>query len=446
MTAEAMSASGGDAAALNRTYVKIMWRIMPMVLILWLTAFIDRTNIGFAMSNTMPADLGLSRFTTGLASSMFFLGYIIWEIPSNLALTKWGAKRTLTRIAVLWGIANSLMMFAGNGYWLGFFRFLLGSFEAGLFPGVLLYMTFWLPSERRAKMVGWFASMGGLAGFVGAFLYPIIVNNLTGVGGFAGWRWLFMIEGLITIVCGIVAWFVIVDGPDEARWLSDSEKAALKADLAREAEVMSHRKEKFMPQLATIVLWVLVLGQLTNNYCFTAVSTWGPLMVKEAGIGDPSSIGSIFKIISLLTFVVMVVIGYSSDFFNDTKRHYAAVAFLSAVGMVVVALAPSTPGVVIPGLAVATAFSGAAVAAFWAIPSRVYARMAIVVGFAFVSSAGNVGGFFSSSVLGFIRDEAGSYAGAFYFMAALYVFAGVMVLIFISDRASAKRVSAAAAE
>jgi len=197
---------------------------------------------------------------------------------------------------------------------------------------------------------------------------------------------------------------------------------------------MDHRKESFWPVLVAPIIWILVLGQLANNYCYTGLTIWGPTMMKEAGLTDVRTIGWIVSGISLLTFIGMVVVGYSSDRFNDTKRHYTICAVLSALGMITVALGSSSTTTVVGGLFWAQMFSGCAIAAFWAIPSRVFARMAMVVGLAFISAMGNIGGFFGASVLGIIREWTGSYAGGFYAMAALYVIAGLLIASFVTDR------------
>ena len=439
MQAITASGAGGvsSSTALDQTYRKIMWRIMPVVMVLWLVAFLDRQNIGFA-TLTMSKDLDLTAAAFGLAGGMFFLGYVFWEIPSNLALTRFGARKTITRIAVLWGISNAAMMFTNSAFMLYVLRFLLGSFEAGLFPGVLLYMTFWMPAERRSAMVGWFASMGAVAGIIGGPLAGYILTGMAGLGGYAGWQWLFLVEGLLSVVVGVVSWFFIHDLPETAPWLSSGEKTALAADLARDSEVMSHRKESFWPTLVSPIIWILVLGQVANNYCYTGLTIWGPTMMKDAGLTDPRTIGWIVSGISLVTFVGMVAIGYSSNRFNDTKFHFGVAALLSALGMVVVATGASSTNLVVLGLLWAQTFSGCAIAAFWAIPSRVFARMALIVGLAFISAMGNIGGFFGSSVLGVIRDMSGSYSGGFYVMAAIYVVAGLLVAAVIVDRATAK--------
>lgn len=231
-----------DDPALNATYRKVAWRLLPFLMALWILAWIDRVNIGFAKLQ-MLSELRFSETVYGLGAGIFFLGYFLFEVPSNLLLERIGAKRTIARITVLWGITCIAMMWVTTPLMFYILRFLLGVFEAGFYPGVILYLTYWFPTGRRAKAFGLFMSASAFAGVIGGPMAGNLMTGLQGVNGWSGWQWVFLIEGIPSVIAGIVTLLYLTDRPEEAgHWLDQNERQMLIADLARDRGALSGRE------------------------------------------------------------------------------------------------------------------------------------------------------------------------------------------------------------
>ncbi len=265
---------------------KIAWRIVPFLFLCYVVSFLDRINIGFAQLQ-MKHDLGFSDAMYGLGAAVFYVGYVFCEVPSNMLLARFGARRTFMRIMLLWGLASTGMMFVSQPSHFYVLRFLLGVFEAGFFPGIVLYLTYWFPANRRAAAISVFFAGVAVAGVLGGLLSGWIMRDMSGVLGLHGWQWMFAIEGAPAILLGVVAWFWLCDRPEHARWLSDAERERLAADLAadraRTGAPAPHSLRQVLAEPRTY-LFAFIYFSLTT--ALLMLLFWMPLMIREFGIHD----------------------------------------------------------------------------------------------------------------------------------------------------------------
>jgi MFS family permease len=426
-----------QAAALDRVYRKILWRIMPMVMVLWVVAWMDRTSIGFAKLG-MNSTFRLTDAEFGLAAGIFSLGYLLFEVPSNLVLLRIGARKTLTRIALLWGITCALTMFAGSATMLTVLRFLLGAFEAGLFPGVILYLTLWLPTERRATAVGMFASAAAMAGIISGPLGGLLLTTFNGAAGIAGWQWVFLIEGVLSILFGIVAWFVLTDKVDDAAWLSATERADVTADLARDASALGAREQGVWQAAGNPTAWLFCVIFTCTTMGNVVIAFFGPTILREAGVASAGTIGWIISGISVATVIAMIATGVTSGRSNDSRNHFLAATIGCIVGMVLLGFAvPHHTGLVIAALFIITVSAGPAIAVFWGMPPRVFSGTAVAVAIAFISSVSNIGNFFAPAIMGSLKQSTGTVAVGAWILAGTYLLSLLLTLLFVRQRAPA---------
>lgn len=281
-----------ESPLLEAVYAKTTWRLIPFLAALWIVAWIDRVNIGFAKLQMLD-DLKFSEAVYGLGAGIFFLGYFFFEVPSNLLLEKFGAKKTIARITIGWGITSIAMMLVRTAGLFYFLRFLLGVFEAGFYPGIILYLTYWFPSLRRAKAFGMFMCASAFAGVIGGPLAGTILKNLSGVHGWAGWQWLFLIEGIPSLIAGILTLFYLTDKPEKAGWLSAEEKQLLLKDLHKDQLRLGPREHKVSESLRNRKVWLLVLIFFCLLCANSTLTFWAPTVVKEVGFADTMTLGLI---------------------------------------------------------------------------------------------------------------------------------------------------------
>lgn len=415
------------------TYRRIMWRIVPIFTLLWICAWLDRTNVSFAKLH-MADDLGLSDAAYGFGAGVFFLGYLIFEVPCNLLLMRIGARKALTRIALGWGIISILMMFTQSANMFYILRFLLGACEAGMYPGGLLYFTLSLPAAYRGKAVAIFTSGGAIAGVIGAPLAGVLLTRFDQVAGLAGWQWLFLVEGALSVVMGGIFWLMVSDDIRKAPWLSPEERRAVSEDLARDSVSAGPRHEFIGEALRQPMLWLFCFLYISNATGYTAIAFWGPSLMAEAGVGNAETIGWVLSGVSLAAAVVMYLAGLSSDRTGDAKFHFAAMLFLCAVGLGVLGFSLASAGGVIASIALTSIAASSAVVVFWNMPGRFFAGNAAAVAIALISSVANVGGFFAPTLLGAVKESTGSVAPSLWGVAILYLLASLATLAFIRQR------------
>lgn len=431
-------AAAADAPSeLDTTYRKILWRLIPFLMVLWILAWIDRVNIGF-VKLTMLDDLKWSEAIYGLGAGIFFLGYFFFEVPSNLLLQKIGAKKTIMRITIGWGLTSIAMMFVQTPQTFYFLRFLLGVFEAGFYPGIILYLTYWFPNDRRAKAFGLFMSASALAGVIGGPLAGWIMTSLNGANGWAGWQWVFLLEGIPSVLAGIVTFFYLTDKPADAKWLSERERSLVQADLERDAKALGQREHSLLASLKDSKIWLLIGIYFCIIAANSSLTFYGPTLVKEVGFTNPLAVGWIMAGAYLCGAFGMVYNGFHSDRSQESRFHCALAAALGAAALLVIGLVLKTSALLTLGcLTLAIVGTMSAIPVFWQMPNRFLSGTAAAGGVALINSIANLAGFGAPWMLGLIKTSTGSLAPGLFVVAAVEVCATLLILKFIPRFAKA---------
>ncbi|MBX8489282.1 MFS transporter [Pseudomonas cichorii] len=442
-----MTSTTSSVSELERsTMRRVAWRILPFLIICYLIAIIDRGNIGMA-SLQMNADLGLTAKVFGFASSLFFFSYFLLEVPSNLAMQKYGARIWIARIMITWGLISAGTAFVQGANSLYVMRFLLGAAEAGFFPGVLLYLTYWLPSAYRARMVAIFMVAIPAANFIGSPLSGLLLS-LDGWMGMRGWHWLFIIEGIPAVLLGIACLFVLTDRPEQANWLSDEQRNWLTQRLAEEAAKKTTIGHISLWKLLRHKdIWLLALIYSGASAAGSTMSVWAPQLLKTFGL-SAMEIGLVNAIPYGLASVMMILWGRSSDRTGERRWHTAMTMLMIAGGLLLTLFTSSLVATVIMlSLVLIGAYSMKG--PFWALVSGWLSSSTAAAGLAAVGALANlIGGGIMVNAYGAIHDATDSYALALMPLAALCTFAGVMVLVIgrKREREQAELAGAAAAK
>ncbi len=441
------------------TYAKVAKRIIPFLFICYIVAFLDRVNVGFAKLQMAP-DLQFSDAIYGFGAGIFFIGYFIFEVPSNVILEKVGAKIWIARIMITWGIISSAFMFTNQIHWgviatmfnctdaeftFYFLRFLLGVAEAGFFPGIILYLTYWFPGPRRAKMVALFMTAIAISNVVGSPISGGIMQYMDGVIGLRGWQWLFLMEGIPSVIIGALVLVLLDDGPKKASWLTDQEKAMVTQRVAEDDASKSElgKKHHFLDAFKDGRVWALAIVYLCAVVGFYAVNFWMPTIIQELGIDkkDFLKVGLLSMIPWGVAAISMVVAGASSDRTGERRWHTAGSLLVSMVGLLGLALVGHAP---IPSMIALTLVSAGllcTVAIFWSLPTAFLSGTAAAAGIAWINSVGNLGGYFGPDLIGRIRTATNSTEAAFFALAAI-AFIGAMIVLLLPRTQKAVAASA----
>jgi D-galactonate transporter len=406
---------------------KVTLRLIPLLFLLYLVNILDRVNVGFAKL-TMLDDLGLTDKHYGFFAGLFYIGYILFEVPSNLILERTGARVWIARIIISWGIVSGAMMFVSG--WLSFavLRVLLGIAEAGFFPGMILYLTYWFPARARGRAIAFFMIASPIAGVLGMPVSGAIMQFMNGVSGLAGWQWLFLIEAIPSVVLGFVVWFSLTDRPEQARWLNDQERGWLTMRMAQEDKRRPQRhllQALFLPGV-----WLLCLVYFSVAVGTNGMGFFLPSFVKELfpGRGE-ATIGLLSAIPSAAAVAGMVLVGRHSDRTGERRWHIALSAFLGAAGMVLsVTVAATKPGLALAAMALAYFGMFSMLPTFWALATHNVSGVAAAGAIALINSVANFGGFLAPTVVGWIKDGTGQFTGGAWFMGVTLVLGGVLVL------------------
>lgn len=412
-------------AALHSAYRRTAWRVIPLLIVCYLVAYLDRVNVGFAKLQMLD-DLKFSDAVYGLGAGVFFVGYLMFEIPSNIALHRFGARRWIARIMMTWGLLSAAMMFIHTPMSFYVLRFLIGIAEAGFFPGIIFYLTTWFPAHRRGVMISLFIAALPISSMLGSLISGWIMQNLHGVAGYAGWQWLFVIEGLPAVFLGAAVFFLLRDRIADAQWLSPEEKHGMQAALDREAvgkAQHSLRDGLLNPKIWLLgaVYFCLVLGQYV-------ISFWMPTIIRNSGVAEPWAIGVLTAIPYSVAAISMVLVGRSSDRHREYRWHLAICACIGAAGVIFGTLFGNNLLLAMLGLTVGTAAMISSLPVFWGMPTAVVGGAAAAAGIALINSLGNVAGFFSTIVVGWLTQVTGSTQAAMYFMAGALVIGGLLGL------------------
>ncbi|WP_322061597.1 MFS transporter [Paraburkholderia sp. J63] len=432
-----MDAQISSSLSYNKScYRKITKRLVPFLFVCYVFAYLDRINIGFAKLQMLDS-LRINEAAYGVAAGVFFLGYVLCEIPSNLLMAKVGARRTFSRIMLLWGTVSMCMALVEGHYSLYILRFLLGVFEAGLAPGVVLYLTFWFGPQQLGKVMAIFMSSAALAGAIGGPLSSYIMVSLNGALGLAGWKWMFILLGAPPILLGFLAMFVIFDKPDDASWLSDSEKKMVRANVNERVKSENHFGRSAFTDPRVFAMSACYFGLICGVY---AITFWLPSIIQSAGETDTLKIGLYSAIPYLLAVVFMILIGRSSDARKERVRHSAYPALVAAALLGGAIYFNGSFFVSMAAISLATACIYASYSVFWTIPSEYFGKAAAPGGIALVNTIGLLGGWVSPSVIGFIKQSSGSLSLALLTLAATLAIAavGILVLGSVLRRAAAR--------
>lgn len=418
--AAASSARDEDVA-----YARVTWRLVPLLFICYVAAYLDRVNVGFAKLQ-MLNDLKFSEAVYGLGAGIFFIGYFLFEVPSNLLLHKLGARRWIARIMISWGVISGCMMFVQTPTMFYVLRFLLGLAEAGFFPGIILYLTYWYPAARRSQVTSLFMTGIPMAGVIGGPLSGWILGAFDGVSGMAGWKWLFLLEALPSVALGVVVLCFLDDRIDDARWLTAEQKRLLQRNIAQEnAGIKDHSALGAFRNAKVWVLCAAYFGFIMGLY---GVGFWLPSLIKASGISSTATIGWLVAIPYSAAVVAMVMTSRHSDRTGERRWHIAIPALVGAAALAVSTVVPQTPFWAIVTLTVATMGILTGLAQFWVLPPAFLGGAAAAAGIALINSVGNLAGFASPFIVGWIKDSTGSINIGLYVIAASLVVGGAIVV------------------
>ncbi|MEQ1897207.1 MAG: MFS transporter [Vicinamibacterales bacterium] len=401
----------------------VRWRLLPFMFVLYIVSYVDRVNVGFA-SLQMNRDLGLSASVYGLGAGIFFLGYFVFEVPSNLLLERFGARPWIARIMVTWGVISAAMMFTTGVTSFFVLRLLLGVAEAGFFPGMILYLTYWFPERERAKTVALFMTANALAGVIGGPLSGALLT-LDGATGLAGWQWLFLLEGIPAVVLGGVVLVYLPNGPREATWLPREDREWLAA--RREAERAGAVHTSVWEVLTNGPVWRFSLLYFSLVVALYSVSFWLPQILKRVSGQSDLVVGLLSSLPYVVAAIGMVVIGRHSDATGERRWHVAVPALVGATGLILSAVA-SSPALAIAAVALAALGIWGALGPFWALPTAWLRGSAAAAGIAWINSVGNLGGFVGPYGVGYLRDVTGNFAVALTALAGMLVVAAILAV------------------
>jgi sugar phosphate permease len=412
-------------------YRRITRRLIPYMFVLYIVAYMDRVNVGFAAMD-IQRQLYFSNTVYGAGAGIFFLGYALFDLPSTLVLRRVGTRLWIARIMISWGVVSACMVGMGSPRSFYLLRFLLGVAEAGFVPGMLLYLTFWFPSHERARAVAKFMTATSLAGVVGAPLSSALLR-LDGVRGLSGWQWLFLLEGVPTVLLGISVLFVLKDSPEKVTWLTPAEKAWLGAELERDRRLYGATEHhKLLDAFLLPAVWLLAGVYIVIQIGVYIVNLWMPLILSSlsrsgAAGADASLIARYATLPYLLAAVFTVIIGRSSDRTNERRWHLAGCMMLAAAGFVWAARAGNI-AIALCAMSLVAVGLWSTMGPFWALTTRMVGGAAAAGAVATITTIGGFGGFFGPFLTGLMRDATHSFAGGLYAVGGLALCAGLLAL------------------
>lgn len=425
-TAHPSAAVSPDDALHGNLYRKVTLRLITLFCLCYFAAYLDRINIGLAKLQMLDA-LKFSDTVYGLGAGLFFAGYILFEVPSNLVLQRVGAKLWIARIMITWGLLSALFAFVQTPTQFYVLRFLLGLAEAGFYPGVILYLTYWFPSHRRAKIIAVFMSAIPVSGIFGNPLSGWIMERFHGGSGFHGWQWMFMIEAVPAVLVGIATILYLDNSIRGAKWLDEREKQLLEDEIAAQPQEQQKHGHSLKAVFADPRMWwmsLIYFAFVTGQYGLTF---WMPTLVKSTGITDTLQIGLLSAIPFLVAIVVMNLFGHSADKRRERRWHLIVPALMGALGFAVAASYSHNTAVSIVFLSLAAGGVLTCAPLFWSLPTAFLAGSAAAAGIAIINSVGNLAGFASPYVIGYLKDVTHSTASGMYVLAAMLVIGAIAV-------------------
>ena len=410
-------------------FSKVTWRLIPFLGALWVLAWIDRVNIGFAKLQ-MLSDLKFSEYVYGLGAGIFFIGYFFFEVPSNLYLQKIGARKTIARITICWGIVCVAQTFVQTPMQFYILRFLLGAFEAGFYPGIIFFLTCWYPTERRAKAFGMFMSASAIAGVLGGPIAGAIMSNMSGYSGLAGWQWLFVLEGIPSVIAGLITLAYLTDSPKVATWLTDEDKRLIARELAQDHDDLGPRDHSFASVFSNARVWLLIAIYFCLIAANSTLTFWMPSVIRDVGFTTPTAVGWIAGLIYLCGAIGMIWNGSHSDRHKEMQMHFSLAALLGAVGLLAcgMLLRNDNPMLALISIGAATVGTMSAIPVFWQFPNLFLSGSAAAAGVALINSVANLAGFGAPFAIGWIKDTSGQVWPGLVAVAVVEAIAAVLVL------------------
>jgi ACS family tartrate transporter-like MFS transporter len=396
------------------TLAVVTWRLLPLLFFCYIIAYVDRINVGFAKLHLREV-LGVSeaKFGSayGLGAGLFFIGYFLFEVPSNLILQRVGARIWIARIMIVWGLVSMAFMFLKGTTMFYAMRFLLGAAEAGFFPGVILYLTYWFPAKERARTVAMFATGGVLAGVIGSPISGALLG-MDGTGGLAGWQWLFLLEAIPAVLMGLIVLFVLPNRPHDARWLSPAQKNWIQGRLDAEAAASGPAPAHNLAQIfSSSRVWLLCLLYFLMNVGGYGYELWLPTIIRSFSSTSSFVLGTINAIPYFAAGIAMILVARYSDKTGERRLVVSFAAASSAVGFALSAYFKN-PYLAMAALTLAFIGLKCTIAPFWAMTTTFLGGTAAAAGIAFINSVGNLGGFAGPYLVGVVKDQTGNNVAA----------------------------------
>ncbi|MCO7632239.1 MFS transporter [Pseudomonas guariconensis] len=424
-TLEHASPAKTQAELADSTHRTVTWRLMPLLLVCYLFAHLDRINIGFAKMQ-MSQDLQFSDTVYGLGAGLFFIAYALFGVPSSLVLERIGPRRWIATLMVVWGALSTSMLLIETSSAFYLLRFALGAAEAGFFPGILVYLNRWYPAGRRAQVTALFAVAVPLAGVIGGPVSGTILAFMHNTAGLRGWQWMFLLEGAPVILLGLVVLAALPEGFEQVRWLDERQKATLRAQFGAEEQ------RKSVTSLGGIIasraVWLLVAVYCAVMLAVNTLAFWMPSLIHGAGIGSDASVGLLSALPYLAGCVFMLACGRSSDRQRERRWHLCVPMLMAATGIAIAGLMPQQPWPVLAGLVLAGMGASAALPMFWQLPPAFLNARTQAAGIALISSLGSVASFAAPYFIGWVRDTTQSASLALYLLAIFITLGGLLVL------------------
>jgi D-galactonate transporter len=407
---------------------KVSVRLIPFMFLLYIVAYLDRVNVSYA-SLQMNDALGFSAEVYSIGAGIFFIGYFLFEVPSNLIMHRVGARVWMARILVTWGIISAAMMFVSGKTSFYALRFLLGIAEAGFFPGMILYLTYWFPARTRGRAVARFMTALAISGAIGGPISGLILDRLNGVSGLAGWKWLFLLEGIPAVLLGVITLIYLPDGPNKAKWLTSDEKKWIATTLDAERKTLAaHGDHSLRDAMRSGRVWTFAAIYFSIIMSFYGVTFWLPQIVKAFSGTSNIVVGLISAVPYLVAALVMVFISKNSDLTGERRLHVALAALAGSMGLIAAGLFQN-PVLELAALSLCAAGIWGTLGPFWALSSESLAGTGAAAGIAAINSIGNLAGFLGPYLVGWIRDRTGSFAIALIALAMFPLIACVMTLL-----------------
>jgi D-galactonate transporter len=407
------------------TYLKVTWRLIPLLLLCYIVAYLDRVNVGFAKLQ-MAGELGFSDAVYGLGAGMFFIGYFFFEVPSNIILHKVGARVWIARIMVTWGVISGGMMFIETETQFYVMRFLLGLAEAGFFPGIILYLTYWYPSHRRARIVSMFMTGIPLAGAIGGPLSGWIMKSWDQVNGLHGWQWMFLLEAVPSVIIGIVVYFYLDDRITSAQWLQEEERQLLQQRIDEEESDKEHLP--ILQVFKSSRMWIMSAIYFTMAMSLYGVSFWLPTIIKGMGVTDNLEIGLLSALPWIAAVFSMLLFARSADKMRERRWHVVIPMLMGSTGLILSVLLSGNHYLSFASLILACMGIVTAIPLFWSLPTAFLVGAGAAAGIAAINSIANLAGFLAPYLVGWLKQLTSSTDSGMYMLAAALVIGACIAL------------------